>query len=181
MSNPLLDVWHYEPGATPRAFGEPTSYHKAYEYLADCPMVEDWGCALAYGRTIRPPGSYRGIDGAPTAAEYADEIADLTGYTSDVDGIVIRHVLEHNPQWEKILANAVESFRRKLVLVTFTPFSAGDTYVMATTHPGIPDISFRKTDLERYFDPFIVGEETLTTDTQFQTEHLFYVEKRPAP
>ncbi len=176
--NPLLPLWHYQPGTVPRAFGEPTSYHKAYDWLSEtCDLIEDWGCALAYGRTLLPEGRYRGIDGTPEAAPYADLIADLIDYTSDdADGIVIRHVLEHNPEWRVILGNAVRSFRKRLVLIIFTPF-AETTYQRSMSHPGVPDLSFAKDDLLTFFDGLTVTEEHIVTDTQFGSEHIFFVER----
>lgn len=67
-----------------------------------------------------------------------------------------------------------------MVLVLFTPL--GDTTkVIATsascTSSPVPDISFRKEDLTVYFKPFRYTEESLQTDTQYGTEHVFYIEK----
>jgi len=68
------------------------------------------------------PGKYIGIDGSDTP--FASRIADLRTYRSKAEGILIRHVLEHNYDWEAILAGAVESFQKKLCLILFTPFAA---------------------------------------------------------
>ena len=92
----------------------------------------------------------------------------------------MRHVLEHNIEWRRILANALESFRNRMVLIIFTPF--GDrTRVMSTgmdcTSVAVPDISFRKADLTECFGQLSVTEESLETDTQYRTEHVFYISK----
>ena len=84
------------------------------------PWIEDWGCGLGGFRAFVPAGKYRGIDGSHSP--FADEVVDLTTYTSEAEGVFIRHVLGHDHAWEAILRNAVASFRRKLVLVLFTPF-----------------------------------------------------------
>ena len=100
--------------------------------------------------------------------------------TSRVEGIVMRHVLEHNVQWRRILANAVASFSKRMVLIIFTPFAATTRVIATATHVTAvptPDISFRKEDLTDYFKQFHYREESLNTDTQYQVEHVFYIEK----
>ena len=78
------------------------------------------------------------------------------------------------------MANAMTSFKKRMVLVIFTPF--GDTTrPIATSTAGtaipVPDISFAKNGPDRLFCGVQVLEETLTTDTQYGTEHVFYVER----
>lgn len=149
-------------------FGGVTTYKIAADYLIDCDLVEDWGCGLGmfrqYCRT-----QYRGVDGTRTG--YADVVADLATYTSEADGILLRHVLEHNMQWEAIFQNALKSFRKKLCLVIFTPFEA-TTRVIAY-HPKIDvvDISFSRDDLMRPMKGFSIDETTAGT------EHLFFVRR----
>jgi hypothetical protein len=101
-------------------YGDATTYYMAAAFLSDCPQVEDWGCG-AGGFAGLCKTRCVGIDASRTP--FADRIADLAGYRSDVDGILLRHVLEHNYAWSAILGNAVASFRRKLCLVLFTPFA----------------------------------------------------------
>ena len=74
------------------------------------------------------------------------------------------------------------SFRRKLVLVLFTPFRER-TEVLATTRlPGsdvdVPDVAFAREDLTRCFgDVSWRLEEGLSTRTQYGVEHVFYLQK----
>jgi hypothetical protein len=67
------------------------------------------------------------------------------------------------------------------VLVVFTPFT-DVTRVIATTTGmtsiPVPDIAFKKADLTALFDGMCCHEESLHTDTQYGTEHVFYLEKR---
>src|SRR5438309_1438200 len=92
-------------------YGDDITYKRASDFLADVSEVEDWGCGLGgFRRFCRTP--YIGIDGSKSA--FADKIADLASYRSQADGILIRHVLEHDYRWRKILDNAVNSFRSKL-------------------------------------------------------------------
>src|SRR5665213_2393727 len=101
-------------------YGAATTYQIAGAFLAGCAEVEDWGCGRA---TFRPycAGTYIGVDGSRTP--YADKIAELGTYRSSVDGILLRHVLEHNYNWPKVLDAAVASFRKRLCVVLFTPFA----------------------------------------------------------
>jgi hypothetical protein len=168
----VLCIWDYSSLTEPVPYGEETTYGRGLGWLKDCRVVEDWGCGPAWGRRFVPEGHYVGIDSSPS--KFIDKLCDLRDYHSDADGIFIRHVLEHNHDWRKILQNAVESFTKRLVLVIFTPFSE-------KTHPIVSskalDISFRKEDLDRFFTDFAIKEEHLRTKTQYSEEHIFYVEK----
>jgi hypothetical protein len=161
---------------------EPYSDLRTYElgaaYLKDCDPIEDWGCGRGWFRRYMARQRYRGIDASKT--RFADVIADLAHYRSRVDGIFIRHVLEHDWEWERILRNAVASFTKKLVVVIFTPFSQDDTKEIAYAFDvGVPDISFRYEDIVRNFEGLEWHVETLETDTQYRTETVFYVKKPP--
>lgn len=88
----------------------------------------------------------------------------------------MRHVLEHNPDWDIILDNALASFRKRFALVLFTPFSE-------ETHPlddgGLHDLSFRREDItDRFPSGCSYSEEHISpSDTQYGEEHVFYLEK----
>ena len=120
---------------------------------------------------------YVGID---RSSKCVDKIADLRGYTSEGDCIFMGHVLEHNFDWRRILTNAIASFKKRMVLVIFTPLSQTtcqiDTSTILTSVP-VPDISFRKEDLTDCFKKVKYAEESLETDTQYRKEHIFYIEK----
>jgi hypothetical protein len=45
-------------------------------------------------------------DSSPRCAE----VVDLAHYRSNVPGIFMRHILEHNYEWARILDNALASF-----------------------------------------------------------------------
>jgi hypothetical protein len=90
-------------------------------------------------------------------------------------------VLDHNLNWKVILQNALASFRYRMVLVTFLPFSQTTHSVHALPSDGsqvaygagIPNVSFNHAELVSHLAPFLVREESLP-DTG---EHLFYLEK----
>lgn len=162
--------WDYGHLSAPVAYGPDTTYVAAARFLG-AGAVEDWGCGSGYARKFFPQG-YVGIDAAPG---FADVVVDLREYRSRCDGILLRHVLEHNFEWEKILGNALAS-ARKLVIVTFTPFG-DETLALgwAENERGrVPDLSFRKEDLTRFFPRFT--EQVFNTGLLYNAETLFCVE-----
>ena len=151
-------------------YGDDISYQRAAAWLNDGP-VEDWGGGPGYARRYFTHG-YTLVDGTPGYG--ADIVIDLVGYRSHVHGILLRHVLEHNLQWVTILANALASCQ-KLVLVVFTPFS-DLTHVITWNEnvvPRVPDISFRQDDLTAMFNQW--QSETFKSATQYGEETIFYV------
>lgn len=170
------DAWYQDVQAR-RPYGDTVTYRLGAEFLAPCTTIEDWGCGLGWMRNFVPKDRYLGVDGSNS--RFADRIVDLESHTSDVDGIFMRHVLEHNYGWERILANAVSSFRRRLVLVTFTPHGATTHELVFHDDPGVPDLSFAKRDLTAHFAGLRWREETYETDTQYGTETVFFVERVP--
>lgn len=156
-----------------RPYGDSRTYALGAEFLKGL-SVEDWGCGLGWFSRFHE-GEYTGVDGS--CSKFAKVIADLTERVSVTEAIFMRHVLEHNRDWKLVLGNAIASFQKRMVLVMFTPFS-DETHVMTESVPGIPDIAFRKRDLTIFFEPLLVREEALKTETQYGYEHIFYLEKR---
>jgi hypothetical protein len=170
--------WDYS-GLEQFAYGEDTTYKKGIAFLDGHGTIEDWGCGTAYARRFVRKSAYVGIDGSPST--FADQVADLHQYRSNTECIFMRHVLEHNHEWQQILSNALESFTKRLALVIFTPF-VETTHVVTSWH-GIPDIAFNKDELTRLLRPFPYREESLVTRTTYGFEHIFYVRRgrRSAP
>jgi hypothetical protein len=172
----LVGAWNYDNVSKFR-YGDDTTYKKGIAFLDGHGTIEDWGCGFAHARSFVHESNYVGLDGS---SPHADKIVDLCSYRSEADCIFMRHVLEHNFEWRRILAGALDSFRKRMVLIVFTPF-AETTHVMTTalhcTSVSVPDISFRKSDLTQFFDGIRYTEESLKTDTQYNIEHVFYLEK----
>ena len=166
--------------AGPRRAGCDTTYKRAAAYLDGVGRVEDWGCGAAYFRRFVPAGCYWGVDSDPTAA--ADQVADLADHTSTTDGLFLRHVLEHDRRWRRILRNALASFRRRMVLVVSTPFVRATAERRRVSGPdpeaGHIEIHFCRRDLVAEFEgiPFRL-EENVATDSPFGREHIFYLSK----
>lgn len=168
----------YEASDKSWAFGDTASYQMGANFLSDCISVEDWGCGRGWFRRFRPDNCI-GLDGSHSP--FADKIVDLTEYTSSVDGIFMRHVLEHNYNWKKILRNAIASFKDKMVLVIFTPWSAGETtQIRMIERVGVPDLALSKPTvlmmLEGLHWEFV---ELKSPDTIYGHEYVFLIERNP--
>lgn len=175
--------WDYSQVRAPKRYGNDNiTYKKAMKFLADCKEVEDWGCGTAYARKFCRT-KYIGIDGS--GSKFIDKVEDLKEYASDVEGILLRHVLEHNIDWERVLENAIKSFHKKLVLVIFTPWQTKTKRlawnrkrsVCIVGAGSIPNIGFRKEDVTKFFEGMRCKEEALRTGTQYGIETIFYVKK----
>jgi glycosyltransferase involved in cell wall biosynthesis len=166
------------PEPAVRAPGGDTTYERSAAYLDGVGLIEDWGCGPAYFKRFVPAGCYRGIDRSPSPD--CDVVADLASYTSAADGILLRHVLEHDVNWRRILHNALASFRRRLVVVLSTPFVRATQAHQRVADPAAgascPKIHFSRRDLIREFGtiPFRL-EENIATDSAFGREHIFYL------
>jgi hypothetical protein len=169
------DEWYRSSDAA-EPFGDTESYRIGADYLDDCEMVEDWGCGKGWFFNFRTRNCL-GIDGSRST--FAGRVVNLEEYTSSVDGIFMRHVLEHNYQWKKILRNAIQSFDKKMVLAIFTPWSDGETKeIRFVDRVGVPDISFSKHDVVEMLDG--LDWELLELDspqTIYGQEHVFLVRK----
>lgn len=173
----VLGAWNYQHFDRFH-YGDDTSYKKGIAFLDGHGTIEDWGCGFAHAKTFVKRSKYIGIDGS--ASDFADKIADLREYTSEADCIFMRHVLEHNYDWRKVLANAIASFKKRMVLIIFTPLTETTRRITTSrilTSSPVPDISFKKSDLTAFFRHCKYAEESLATDTQYKTEHIFYIEK----
>ena len=158
----------------PFLYGDTVTYRMAAAFLVDVATVEDWGCGAGGFRRFCK-SVYVGIDGSQTP--FADRIVDLCQYQSRVEGILIRHVLEHNDAWEGVLENAVRSFTKKLCLILFTPFGETTQVLSRNCHGvNVPDISFCRSDIERKltglrWELF----DNIPTTTQYGIEHVYMI------
>jgi hypothetical protein len=170
----------YEKDIRPRMYGDPLTAKLASVFLnqPDIHVVEDWGCGYgSFKSYLGTHQTYVGVDGS--SAAYSDAVADLENYTSTADAIHMRHVLEHNLRWRRILSNAVESFRKRMVLTLFTPL--GDRTEIIARYPdfygtGVTmiDIALGRNELlDCLSDLHIVAEMTAMSNTQYGVETMF--------
>ena len=163
-----LDKWErwYTDSNYQVPYGDTVSYFLAEDWLRGMP-VQDWGCGFAWFKKVHY-GGYIGIDGTPS--QWCDIVKDLTEYKSSSPGILLRHVLEHNHDWEKVLDNAVASFTKRLCIVLFTPI-VDETKVLVedVCGLGVPDIAFNLDDiLSRLGCQFFV--DTMTSGSIYGVE-----------
>lgn len=159
----------------PQPYGDTTTYDIAEGFLAGLD-VEDWGCGKGYFRTVHH-GGYLGIDGSQTP--FADKIVNLCAYKSATEGILLRHVIEHNDAWEFILVNALMSAEKRIVLVLFTPMVDSITIIARPADIGVPDIAFPHETMMGFFDNFnwTATWEDHATATQYGTERVYLLER----
>lgn len=141
----------------------------------DC-VLHDWGGGLAYAKRWCAAGTkYVCVDGTPPA----DEIDDLATRVVPCDSLLLRHILENNPEdWRAILCHALESFQHRAAIVNFRPFSTSCTCVAYEDHVNdvtIPYATFVKGDIDEIVKPFLVGECSIVTS---HSEHIWFLEKR---
>jgi SAM-dependent methyltransferase len=168
----MSDRWDYADGQQ-FAYDEDTTYRLGMAFLDGHGTIEDWGCGTGYAKTYIKASRYVGVDGSDSP--YCDVKADLQDYRSSPECIFMRHVLEHNWGWRSILRNAVDSFRYRMVLITFTPFRDGE--VKIGDNKGIPDLSLVKEEVLAFFTGMTVIEEVVSSKTEYGEETLFYLER----
>lgn len=156
----------------PAAYGDTTTYQLGADWLADCALVEDWGCGKGWLSTLIPPNRYRGVDGSATP--FAHVTADLAEYQSAVPGVFLRHVLEHDRRWAQILDNAVATAQERLVVILFTPLAETTHEIAWNASLGVPDIAFRLADVTGRIEAggMVCETETLPTNTQYGQETI---------
>ena len=170
----MSDRWDYSAEAEPAAYDEETSYRLGMAFLDGAgETVEDWGAGTGFARRFVEQSRYLGIDGSASDPEMVK--ADLQDYRSEADCIFIRHVLEHNWGWRAILANAVASFGKRLVVIVFTPL--GDSEKRLDLDQPVPDLQLSRAEILGFFEGLTVREEQIRSVTQYGTETLFYVER----
>jgi hypothetical protein len=127
---------------------------------------------------LLPPEQYRGIDG--TASPRCAEVVDLVTYRSAVPGLFMRHVLEHNYEWARILDNALASFTERMALILFTPETAATEEIAFRSDVNVPDIAFRLTDITDRFPPDVTYTvQRLLSATQYGCETILLLERYP--
>lgn len=174
------DSWYKNLPEKPSSFnyGDTITYELAAEFLKDCDTVEDWGCGAGGFLRFRPDAI--GVDGSDTKFATKKNI-NLKTYTSKCDGVHIRHILEHNYNWESILRNALTSAVRKVVITLFIPLTEVDTVEVsynAEYGVDVPDIAICKKefmDIIASFNPSNVSSECLKTSTSYGEEQIFYI------
>lgn len=170
----MKDRWNYS-GLGQVEYGIQESYEQSCQWL-DHPgwTVEDWGCGCAWARRYFRKANYIGIDGSQN--DFADICrVDVSERDSRPEAILLRHVLEHNEGWKKLLENAIRCCTRRLVLVFFIPFGPETKIINRSTDPkylGVVDIQFRLKDIQDALEGLHIIISNCGTDT------ILFCEKR---
>lgn len=161
-------MWDYSKIEVPTPYWGDETYRKAIAFLDGPGVLEDWGCGTAYAKQFVKQATYVGVDSSPS--RFNDVTETLSTRSSRPEAILLRHVLEHNFNWDKILINAIASFQKRMVLVIFTPFNCCGTFELAYHYDiGVPDLSFKKSHITDLLPNWI--EETVGRETIFYITH----------
>ena len=156
----------YDRGAVV-SYGDTASYAIAAEWLSGL-AVEDWGCGCAEFRKHHD-AEYWGVDGT---AGWADEVDDLATRRSVTPAVMLRHVLEHNSDWRKVLRNAVASAKQRIVIVTFIPDGDG-SQVGWTDELGVPDIAVPHDAVDKALRGWTFDRTTIESATAYGMETIW--------
>jgi hypothetical protein len=173
----LWDAWNSDGEPTP--YGLSGSYDLAADWLAPCATVADWGCGRTYFRRYLRQGQwYVGIDGSGT---FADVLCDLREVELRTEGILLRHVLEHNFAWREILERALACYEKRLCIALFTPLAESQHFCFADGGiDGVPDIFLPRRDLLELLRGHIRGHEVLVGGGAYHQETILYCSRETA-
>lgn len=180
-----MGAWDEHHGTldAPIRYGADDTYVRAAQWVQHCRTVEDWGAGGGgLHRFLHTGVHYVGVDSSATP--YAGVMADLVSYRSTADGVVLRHVLEHNHDWRAVLDNAVASFTQRLVVVLFTP-RVGATHLLATEvgYGDVPVYAFAREDIEAALDAVTMDwwwDEHWYPEAHYGTETMLLVRRKAA-
>ena len=109
----------------------------------------------------------------------------MAKYRSNSEGIYIRHILEHNDEYKKILDNALMSFTNTLILVLFTPFTDNsETDIISSCKLEgrvIPDIAFNKNHIIKIIEEKNCSYElveNIKSKTFYNFENMFIIKHK---
>lgn len=157
------------------------SYKMGADWLTECSEVEDWGCGKGWFAKVAEDLNVISIDGSNSP--FADKIVDLEDYTSNVEGVFMRSVAEHNFEWKKVLTNLAQSFTKRAFVEFYTPMEEhGEEATLIMMSPGwdnIPELSIPRpvwhSILKEYGITF--SYETFKSDTFYGEETVYWLEK----
>lgn len=181
MACSFLGRW---PQAKGPMYGQIDTYVLTVPWLCHgTSELHDWGCGAGFARRFVPSTvKYVGVDATtPSSVTFVSEFAldDLSRRAVECDALLLRHILENNPEdWRTILYNAIRSFRKKMAIVNFRPFVPTFQIVEVEQGDGysIPYVHFAKQDIDELVFPYVVGELPFRTRTH--SEYIWFLEKR---
>lgn len=173
MTHVTPAIWSARLLQHPR-YGSEETYRLAAAWVCECAEVADWGGGTGFLRHLLPASvRYRCVDGTlRPPMKHAQVLADLATYREPSEAIVLRHVVDMTEDWQAVLANALAAFRRRLVVITFTPDA--ETTHLAKRKSGWPIWHFNPDDLRARMRPFLVCDEARQTS---HPERVYLLER----
>jgi hypothetical protein len=176
------DTW-YAGVTEPELFGDAKTYKTAAAWLKPCRTIGDWGCGKGgFSTFLNPPQQYFGFDGSQTP--FATEIVDLASFRFVTEGILLRHVIEHDLHWQAILKNAAASFTKRMVVVLFTPMLDPPKTMRCIGFQALDggaevvNLSFSAdTIVDTVGSELLVDVKAVQSNTQFGAETVFRFER----
>lgn len=158
------------PANSPKRYGDDIVFEMAAAFL-DGLEVEDWGCGFGRYKDFHN-GPYTGIDGTEG---FCDRVEDLCEYRSSTPAIMMRAVMEHDFNWNRILHNALSSAQKRIVIAVFTPNGIGEE-IGWTEEIGVPDLALPYYAIDEAFveHGFIYGRKTVETATAYGQETVWF-------
>jgi hypothetical protein len=143
------------------------------KFLEDCKTVEDWGCGDGIFKFYRDDAI--GVDGSDTPGANKKFI-DLTDYITDCEGIFLKHVLEHNYGWKRIVHNMLTSFSKKICIVMFIPFGETEKTIEQNYEHSwkVPNLIISKKEFKEILDQYKIEYEFEKIVTG---EEIVYIKK----
>lgn len=166
--DPIGKWWHGGPSTQ---FGLANSYMLAAAFLDGLPVVEDWGCGAGWARRYFLRSTYVGVDGSKSP--HCDVVDDCRTRGTRPDGIMLRHVLEHNPQWVKLLTNALDKFKSRLIVISHLA-TKPTSILVQNEDAGFPSIWLGEDELL----PLITPYRPIIIQTPNNEEISFLFEKK---
>lgn len=164
----------WTPNLTHTRYGTIDTYRIAADWLKDCADVADWGAGSGFLQLFLDPSiRYVPVDGTPSFLPNFT-LADLACYRQPSDGIALRHVMDMTEDWRAVLENALAAFRRRMVVITFTPDA--ETTRVWKRKSGWPVWHFNPDDLRQVMGAALVRDYALRTS---HPERVYLLE-RPA-
>jgi len=146
LANPIGKWSEYRTETECKCYGKVASYEMAAAFLdVKGWVVEDWGCGRAFAKQYFKQARYVGVDGSES--RFCDVVDDLRTRNSVVDGILLRHVLEHNLMWQWILQGAIRCCPKRLCVVFFQAFQPKPC-IARDPHPGVVTINMVEKDVD---------------------------------
>lgn len=173
------DGWRY---SLPIQLGHSESYVKAIEWLDGYGHIADWGGGTGYAKQFVKRSTYTVIDGSKSLA--SNLTVDLAKFDGESECILLRHVLEHNYNWQDILVNVIKNFARRAAIVTFMPFEYAtildheESSYLGSIGESVPVLRLYEDEFLTIVDPYLVYRERLgMSSASTPDENIFYLEK----